>query len=61
MWLMAAIAFPIAYLLDKLLGQELGTVYSNQELQKLVDIHAEMEGMDTFAVYMAANNVTADM
>ena len=47
MWIMAVIAFPIAFLLDKLLGEELGTVYTNKELQKLVDIHAELEGIST--------------
>jgi len=44
MWLMFIVAYPIAYCLDKLLGDELGTVYSNKELQKLVEIHAEIEG-----------------
>mmetsp|Transcript_46436 Transcript_46436/g.41483 ORF Transcript_46436/g.41483 Transcript_46436/m.41483 type:complete len:731 (+) Transcript_46436:98-2290(+) len=44
MWLMAIVAYPIAFLLDKALGDELGTVYSNKELQKLVEIHAEIEG-----------------
>ena len=43
MWIMAIIAYPISYVLDKILGDELGTVYSNKELQKLVDIHAEIE------------------
>ena len=45
MWMMAIVAYPIAYLLDRALGDELGTVYSNKELQKLVEIHAEIEGM----------------
>ncbi len=44
MWLMAIVANPISYLLDRILGDELGTVYSNKELQKLVEIHAEIEG-----------------
>jgi len=44
MWLMAVVAYPIAYLLDKALGKELGTVYSNKELQKLVEIHAQLDG-----------------
>ena len=46
-FLMAAISFaayPIAMILDKLLGQELGTIYSTAELRKLVDIHARSEG-----------------
>ncbi len=46
MWLMAIIAYPISYLLDRVLGDELGTVYSNKELQKLVEIHAEIEGIN---------------
>jgi len=44
MWLMFVIAYPIAYVLDRILGDELGTIYSNKELQKLVEIHAEIEG-----------------
>jgi len=52
-WLMMAIisvaAYPIALILDRLLGQELGTIYSTPELKKLVDIHAKHKGtkMDT--------------
>eukprot|EP01083_Nonionella_stella_P003783 10875_1 len=44
MWIMGIVAYPISYLLDRVLGDELGTVYSNKELQKLVEIHAEIEG-----------------
>ena len=41
MILMSPLAYPISYILDKILGQELGTIYSNKELTKLVDIHAK--------------------
>lgn len=40
MFLMAAAAWPISWVLDRLLGEELGTIYSNKELSKLVDITA---------------------
>eukprot|EP01084_Bolivina_argentea_P088729 160205_1 len=40
MILMAVIAWPISWILDQALGEELGTIYSNQELSKLVDITA---------------------
>ena len=47
-WFLMAIisfaAYPIAMILDKLLGQELGTIYSTAELRKLVDIHAQHDG-----------------
>eukprot|EP01084_Bolivina_argentea_P071467 129922_1 len=49
MFTIGVIAYPIAFVLDVVLGndRELGTVYNKynkQELQKLVDIHAEIEG-----------------
>ena len=33
------VTWPISKILDWALGNELGTIYSNKELQKLVDIH----------------------
>ena len=41
MFLLAIIAYPISWILDKVLGEELGTIYSNKELSKLVDITAK--------------------
>jgi len=41
MALMAVIAWPISIVLDYLLGEELGTIYSNKELTKLVEITAK--------------------
>ena len=38
MFAMAAVAWPISFILDYILGEELGTMYSNKELSKLVDI-----------------------
>jgi metal transporter CNNM len=40
------IAAPLAYMLDKLLGAELATIYSSAELMKLLQIHVENEAMD---------------
>eukprot|EP01083_Nonionella_stella_P024219 66949_1 len=40
MFLMAVAAWPVSWVLDKVLGEELGTIYSNKELSKLVDITA---------------------
>jgi len=37
---MAVLAWPISWLLDIVLGDELGTIYSNSELSKLVEITA---------------------
>ncbi len=49
MYILGIVSYPIAHLLDKILGDELGSVYrySLKELEKLVDIHAEIEGMYT--------------
>jgi len=44
MVIIAVMAYPIALLLDWVLGDELGTIYSTPELKKLVDIHAKHEG-----------------
>merc|ERR1719334_2024455 len=35
---MCILAWPISWILDKILGEELGTIYSNAELSKLVEI-----------------------
>ena len=32
---------PLAFMLDKLLGHELGTTYSKAELNKLLEIHVK--------------------
>ncbi|MES1912679.1 MAG: hypothetical protein MHM6MM_004914 [Cercozoa sp. M6MM] len=41
MLLMSPIAWPASWLLDKLLGEELGTIYSNEELRHLIEMHAD--------------------
>ena len=46
MILMSPLAWPISYILDKALGDELGTIYSNKELTKLVDIHAKFNSKE---------------
>lgn len=40
------IAKPMAMALDKLLGRELGTIYSKYEMKKLIEIHMERGGFD---------------
>ena len=41
------IAFPLGWLLDKLLGQELATTYSSAELTKLLQIHVQEAVLDS--------------
>lgn len=36
----APVAYPLAWILDKVLGEELGTVYSHHQLKGLIDIHS---------------------
>eukprot|EP01080_Neovahlkampfia_damariscottae_P002288 gene2288-2461_t len=38
---MFPIAYPLSFLLDKILGKEIGTLYSNEELIKLIEITAQ--------------------
>lgn len=37
---------PMAYLLDKALGKELGTIYSTQELVTMLKLHEESDVVD---------------
>lgn len=37
--LLYPVSFPIAYVLDRLLGKELGTVYNREELKGLIEVH----------------------
>ncbi|KAK9864836.1 hypothetical protein WJX84_007154, partial [Apatococcus fuscideae] len=37
--LMWPLTYPISLLLDKVVGREIGTVYSHEELKRLIDIH----------------------
>jgi len=39
-------AYPISLCLDRLLGQELGTIYTRSELKKLLDIHSSVTQSD---------------
>jgi len=39
MVLLFPIAFPLSFFLDRVLGKEIGTVYTKEELKKLVEIH----------------------
>jgi hypothetical protein len=41
MFLLAPIAWPLSWLLDKALGREVGTMYSRAELKHLITIHVE--------------------
>lgn len=43
MYLLYPITFPIAYLLDRALGEELPTVYSKNELMQIVSEHEDSE------------------
>lgn len=38
--LLFPLSYPIAYLLDVMLGKELGTIYNREELKGLIDVHA---------------------
>jgi hypothetical protein len=40
------VAFPLAWALDRALGQELATTYSNAEMLKLLQIHVQEERID---------------
>lgn len=46
MYLLYPVSFPIAWLLDRVLGEELSTVYSKHELMKIVEEHRESEHSD---------------
>lgn len=39
MFLLFPITFPLSFFLDKVLGKEIGTVYTKEELKKLVEMH----------------------
>jgi len=41
MWLLAPVAWPLAWVLDKVLGREVGTLYSRAELKHLITLHVE--------------------
>lgn len=41
MALLAPIAWPVSWILDKILGREVGTIYSRAELKHLITIHVE--------------------
>eukprot|EP00566_Odontella_aurita_P002749 CAMPEP_0113541842 /NCGR_PEP_ID=MMETSP0015_2-20120614/9269_1 /TAXON_ID=2838 /ORGANISM="Odontella" /LENGTH=938 /DNA_ID=CAMNT_0000441819 /DNA_START=97 /DNA_END=2914 /DNA_ORIENTATION=- /assembly_acc=CAM_ASM_000160 len=41
MCLLYPLAFPVAFMLDKILGHELGTTYSKAEMTKLLEIHVK--------------------
>lgn len=45
-FLLYPVAKPLAVVLDKLLGRELGTIYTKHEMQSLVGIHMERFGFD---------------
>lgn len=38
--LLYPVSYPIAFFLDTLLGEELGTIYNREELKGLIDVHA---------------------
>lgn len=40
-WIFYPLSFPVAWILDKALGEELPTIYSKQELVKLIEEHED--------------------
>jgi metal transporter CNNM len=46
MLLFYPVAKPVALVLDKLLGQELRTVYGKEELVKMLEIHVRQGALD---------------
>jgi hypothetical protein len=46
MFIFYPVAFPLAWALDKVLGQELATTYSNAEMLKLLQIHVQEDRLD---------------
>ena len=46
MLLLCPLAFPISWVLNKVLGEELGTIYSKAEFEKLIKIHLENSALD---------------
>ena len=40
-WIFYPLSFPVAWILDKTLGEELPTIYSKQELVKLIEEHED--------------------
>ena len=44
--LLYPVAFPLSWLLDKALGQEIATTYSTSELMKLLQIHVHENALD---------------
>jgi metal transporter CNNM len=41
LWLTCIVTFPLSYVLDRVLGEEMGTIYSRKELRQMIDFHAE--------------------
>jgi len=46
MVLLLPVTYPMAWVLDRVLGKELATTYSNAEMLKLLQIHVEENAMD---------------
>jgi len=46
MFILLPITFPLSWILDKALGKELATTYSNAEMLKLLQIHVAENAMD---------------
>jgi len=44
--LLFPVAYPLAWCLDKMLGKELATVYSNAEMMQLLQIHVQEDALD---------------
>ncbi|GMH50474.1 hypothetical protein TrRE_jg10315, partial [Triparma retinervis] len=46
MVLMFPLAYPLAWCLDKALGEEMGTIHSKAEMKRLLEIHVRAGGLD---------------
>ncbi|GMH90691.1 hypothetical protein TrVE_jg5975 [Triparma verrucosa] len=49
MFCLAPLAYPMAWCLDRALGEEMGTIHSKSEMKKLLEIHVQRGGFDAEA------------
>ncbi|KAA6360016.1 MAG: putative metal transporter CNNM4, partial [Streblomastix strix] len=48
MIILSPFVFPLGYILDKILGQEVGSTYNRKQLKKLIEIHMREDIMDKY-------------
>ncbi|GMH53352.1 hypothetical protein TL16_g01434, partial [Triparma laevis f. inornata] len=49
MLMLFPLAYPMAWCLDRVLGEEMGTIHSKSEMKKLLEIHVQRGGFDAEA------------